>query len=308
MNDEGPRINGGIGFAITRPFLEVVSAEDADFSLIDERKLGLSNSEKSRLIACLKIAKEKYALKHSISVSISGDSITHHGFGRGTAIRLACLESLMLLNGRVASNDDLIRLSGRGGTSGIGIHTYFSGGLVIDLGRKHVGGLHIPSTQVDGAFSKPLLLQQTQMPDWDIGICIPSQIDVLSEEDEKAFFRKVCPILESEAHRAVYYSITGVYAAVRENDKPVFEASIRMLQECAWKRAEREEHGQPLVNLERELYKAGANAVGMSSLGPSLFFLADDIDAVIAKATEALPSCKFIKTKPANSGRVIKHA
>lgn len=308
MQEGGSRINGGIGFAVKAPSLKIIADKADSMSVHDEREQGLSNESEKRLLSILEAAMKRYEITGRASISIIGNATAHHGFGTGTAIRMACLEALLNLNNTEISPDELVALSGRGGTSGIGVYSYFDGGLVVDLGRKNNGTPHVPSSQADGDIAKPLLLQQCTMPEWDVGICIPAHIKALSEEKEKTFFKKTCPISEVEAHKALYYAVAGVYSSVQENDKSAFEHSIREIQTCAWKRAEREEHGEPLLGLERELYKAGANAVGMSSLGPSLFLLADDVDDVFAKAQIALPTCEFIKTKPANSGRIIKYA
>jgi beta-ribofuranosylaminobenzene 5'-phosphate synthase len=308
MQENGLRINGGIGFAAQSPYVNVSAEDSSSFEVKDERGHGFDAKSEKRLLASLGALKEKYEFAQAVSITISGNAYSHYGFGTGTAIRLACLEALMLVNDHPVSKGELIRLSGRGGTSGIGIHTYFHGGLVLDLGRKNDGKAHIPSSQAKGKLSTPLLLQQVAMPEWEIGICIPSHIKALTEKEEKTFFAKTCPIPEAEAHKAMYHAVAGVYAAVQEHDKTVFEASIKALQECAWKKAERQMHGEPLSELESQLYEMGATAVGMSSLGPSLFFLADDMDAVIGKMQDVIPNCEFIKTKPANSGRVINYA
>ena len=305
----GPRVNGGVGFAIQSPCLNVSASISDSMKVLDVRVHGLCKIAEEKLTIFLATVKREFKLDQAVSIIIvEGTSPAHHGFGTGTSIRLACLEALFLLNNQKISDAELVNISGRGGTSGIGIHTYFEGGLVVDLGRKNNGALHTPSSQACESFDAPLLLQQVSMPEWNIGICIPSHIKALTEDEEMIFFKKTCPIPESEAYKAMYYAVAGVYAAVRENDKSSFEASVRALQKCAWKKAERERHGASLFKLEKQLYEAGANAVGMSSLGPSLFFLADDLDAVIVKAQDAFPNCEFIKTKPANSGRLISYA
>lgn len=308
MQAKAPRVNGGVGFSVGAPCLNVNARCSESFWLEDVREHGLDEKAKKRLLTTLEFAKEKHGLNQALSIIISGNAGTHYSFGSGTAIRLACLESLLLLNNCQLNKEEIITLSGRGGTSGIGIHTYYSGGLVVELGRKNEGALHVPSSQAKGDIQKPLLFQQVPMPEWDIGVCIPSHIKALTEEEEKSFFMKTCPIPEAEAHKAMYHAVAGVYAAVMEADKPAFEQSIRVLQECGWKKAEREVHGRALSELEQQLYAMGATAVGMSSLGPSLFFFADDMDAVICKMQKAIPNCQFIKTRPVNSGRVINHA
>lgn len=304
MHDTGLRINGGIGFAIESPSIIIKANTSEQFTIDDRREFGLTNGAKEILIQSLEKAHDSYTLNHKVSIEISGDAVAHHGFGSGTAIRLSCLEALMILNNVELTNSELIRLSGRGGTSGIGVNTYFSGGVILDLGVKNTNSTHKPSSISKNSLS-PFMLQQADMPIWDIGICIPKKIKPLTHEQEIEFFNKTCPISESEAHKALYHSVMGVFASICENDKEGFEYSIRELQECEWKKAERNYHRDTLYDIENILYDAGATTVGMSSLGPSLYFLAADIDEVIELAKERLDDCSFLKTKSSNKGRKI---
>jgi len=249
---------------------------------------------------------DNHGFRKQISVDISGSANIHNGFGTGTSIYLACLEALMLINAHPTNDSALIQSSGRGGTSGIGIRTYFHGGLVVDLGRQSDGKRLQPSSLAEAETCLPLLLQRTTMPDWNIGICIPTHIRSLTSKDEMLFFEETCPIPENECHRAFYHGVAGVFSAVQEQDQVAFQNSVQEIQECEWKRAERAQHGRLLHELENRLYSMGASAVGMSSLGPSLFFLADQIDSSIQKMQLALPNCKFIKCLPNNSGRKIE--
>lgn len=305
MHDTGLRINGGIGFAIESPSITVQAQPSGACVVNDNRKEGLSIEAKDRLLSALKVVRSRYSLELGVRIDINGDAIANHGFGSGTAIRLSSLEALMRINRNELSNNELACLSGRGGTSGIGVNTYFTGGAVIDLGIKNTNSTHRPSSLV-GNITPPLVLQQLDMPNWDIGICIPSNIKPLTKKQEEEFFEKVCPIRESEVHKSLYHSIMGILASIYENDKEAFEYSIREIQKCEWKKTERKFHGDALSEIEDTLYADGALAVGMSSLGPSLYFLANDVSKVIDQAKKDLPNCVFLKTLPCNYGRKIQ--
>ena len=129
MHDTGLRINGGIGFAIDSPSVIIDATSSEQFIINDCRKHGLTNSAKEKLIRSLELAYDSYALNYKISINISGGAIAHHGFGSGTAVRLSCLEALMVLNEVELSNSELVKLSGRGGTSGIGVNGIMVSGL-----------------------------------------------------------------------------------------------------------------------------------------------------------------------------------
>lgn len=305
MHDSGIRINGGIGFAIEFPSITLRATPSLSYVINDTRRLGLSLEAKNRLINRLVAARRQYSLPKAVTIDIGGDAVAGHGFGSGTAVGLSSVEALMCVNGRELSKNELIYLSGRGGTSGIGINTYFSGGAVLDLGIKNSNCSHRPSSAVD-SIVPPLLLQQHDMPCWNFGICIPLNIEPMTKEQEETFFKIVCPIKESEAHKSLYHSVVGVMGAICENDKDAFEYSIRELQKCEWKKAERTFHGGTLQEIEELLYRCGASAVGMSSLGPSLYFLANDVNMVINRTKKILQNCEFVMTTPDNLGRKIQ--
>lgn len=307
MNAGGYRTNGGCGFSIDIPSAVLHFSLSDEWQSIDYRKRPFSKEEDNRLHAVVDNEKRSQNFKNSFKLQIFGDMPTHYGFGSGTAIRLACLEALYLLNKAKPDPQRLIMVSGRGGTSGIGINTYYDGGFVIDLGRKTDAPKHLPSCLSEDRTVLPLLMQRLDMPEWEIGLCLPENITYKSKSDEKDFFQRTCPIASEEVYKTLYEVIYGLYAAVKETDFETFCAALRTIQQCAWKSAERAEYGDNIFDLEKLLYDAGAKAVGMSSLGPSLFFLADNVSDVITKVKSSQTAYHVYKTKPSNSGRVIKH-
>jgi beta-ribofuranosylaminobenzene 5'-phosphate synthase len=307
MNSSGYRINGGVGFALKNPSIKAIVNPASEFSFLDERSNPLQNSEVKRL---RKVIDEVFRLekfKRNVSVVLSGEIKTHSGFGSGTLIRLMCLEGLFLLNKRKYTAQKLVALSKRGGTSGIGIRTYFHGGLVLDIGHKK--GAVVPSSVAERDTRYSLLLASSPMPNWKIGICMPHYINSLSGKKERTFFKKVLPVANSAVNKTLYHSVYGIFGAVKENDKDGFHKAVNEIQKCTWKKSERKLYGKPLKRLEKVLFESGAKCVGMTSLGPILYFLADDVNSVIKKAEAILKNkpCTFIVTEPTNRGRNIEN-
>jgi len=306
MHNGEYRINGGLGFAIADPSCELMSTRATDFSITDQRAIPLVDNELERLVTLLQAEQKRRDLPVATEIIINGNMHAHSGFGSGSAISLACLEALHRLNGSIPSPTELVDASGRGGTSGVGIHSYFSGGCVFDLGRTTDNNAHAPSHQVTA--SRPLLLDQLPMPDWEIGICMPLTILHKSQADERAFFERTCPLPAEAVYETLYHSLFGLYAAIREADRATFCHALRAVQACAWKKAERLEYGTALIEIEQALYANGAEAVGMSSLGPSLFFLADNVAEIVNQMRLARPDCEWLLTRPANHGRELTDA
>lgn len=300
------RMNGGIGFAVKNPCARLVFTKSEKFEIEDLRLKAINFVEQERLSLILEAVCIQNKFDKVFKVSIEGNMLAHSGFGSGTAITLACIEALHLLNDYPIAQDVLVQASGRGGTSGVGIYTYFDGGCVFDLGKPIDNTKHLPSNLVKSRYL-PLLLDQFVMPEWDIGICIPRNIPNKSQTEEQEFFKRACPISSNSVYETTYHTLFGLYAALKENSKSAFCTSLKAIQECTWKKLEREEYGQALMDIETSLYLCGADAVGMSSLGPSLFFLADNVNDVIIKMQALSVDCELFVTQPQNQGRIVKH-
>jgi beta-ribofuranosylaminobenzene 5'-phosphate synthase len=83
----------------------------------------------------------------NVALTILESPPTHVGLGSKTSVSLACIEAACLTLGRQPTPIELISMTGRGGTSGIGINTYFSGGVIADDGhRMETGAKFYPSS------------------------------------------------------------------------------------------------------------------------------------------------------------------
>lgn len=307
MNRDGYRINGGLGFAIRDPAISITALAASDFEIVDRQQRKFGESDLARLQSTLAKICTDFQFSKKIKVEITGEVISHVGFGSSTAIRLSCIEALFILNSHQYTNELLVSLSGRGGTSGIGINTFFRGGFIFDLGRKSTDYVFRPSSLSENRIDLPLVLKSLEMPEWDIGICLPRNIHPKSEREEKEFFEKTCPIEDDQVNETLYHAVYGLVASIIEKDKKAFSDSIKKLQNCEWKKAERSLYGNVLAEIESRLYEHGAAAVGMSSLGPALFFVSDNVSAVISKMKAEDKGLYLIMTIPSNQGRGIKY-
>ena len=138
MSAEGYRRNGGIGFSINKPSMTCVFNPSENFEIFDNRTIPLNKKELSKLIIHLKSLRKKYKCEKVFTCVIEGSIIPHCGFGSSTMLYLSVTEALLRLNGIKYDREQLVRDSGRGGTSGIGINTYFEGGFICDIGIKNI--------------------------------------------------------------------------------------------------------------------------------------------------------------------------
>lgn len=306
MNQGGYRINGGIGLAIAEPTLKLKITNSNHFEFIDKRGLHFSKSQTDRLESKVNSIVSSKQLKNNISVELLDGMRSNSGFGSGTIIRLACLEALHIINDCFYTEDELVKLSGRGGTSGIGIRTYFRGGFVFDIGHKALTS-HTPSSLNENQNHKSLLVDCQSSPTWEFGICIPNDIATLSHEEEVTFFKTVTPIPNEAVYMTLYHVVYGLYASLREHDIESFVNCIKEIQGCTWKMLEKNIYGPRLMEYEKQLYRCGAKAVGMSSLGPTLFFISDNNVSVIRNMAKQYPlrELSLFNSSTINEGRTI---
>jgi beta-ribofuranosylaminobenzene 5'-phosphate synthase len=305
MSDKGYRSNGGIGFFLDRlsTKVKVEVANNNDF--IDNREIPTIKSfpTKTFLVWLNNYLKEN-DIAQKFKITITGNVPSHFGFGLSTSVRMACVEGVYVLIDKNKNRKTLIKQSHRGGTSGIGVHGYFTGGLVLDLG-KNQNTKHIPSRLGESSQHLPLLLAQVPMPKWKIGVLIPYKIPSKTSIQEKEFFDKTCPIDILSVYKTTYDALFGVFASAKSKNFNQFCKAINNLQDTEWKKAEWLLYPE-LVKIKKRLCDFGVQAIGMSSLGPSLYFFSDNIDQIFTLIQESfLGEAEVLLTESNNIGRVI---
>ncbi len=304
MHEGAPRMNGGIGFAIDGPKARIDIVPSNDLLLNDVRPNPMTPAEVNNLALLLKAFCTDRRLERRAQINISGDILTHFGMGSGTSLRLAAIEGLALFNGLHLTKAEIISASKRGGTSGIGINSYFDGGLICDLGRPNIGEEFSPSSAVQ-TNRPPLTLPTITLPEWPILLCIPRRILPKTQNEEIEFFRRTTPLPNTASFETSYVALFGIYAASAEGDYPSFCRSVNDVQHTAWKQAERSEYGEPLAAICEALRVGGADCVGMSSLGPMIFCFASHAQLDTLEQIAADYQCDTFRTAPTNRGREV---
>lgn len=306
MSTEGYRRNGGIGFSINKPSMTCIFNPSEDFAFFDNRTIPLNKEELRKLIIHLKSLRKKYKCKKAFTCVIEGYIIPHCGFGSSTMLYLSVTEAFLRLNGIKYDREQLVKESGRGGTSGIGINTYFEGGFICDIGIKNI---HDQSTITPSSIAKnhqsPLVIYRHNMPQWEMGICILKRVQTLSKQQEISFFKEVKGLEQSEINEILYHTVYGIVAAIEENEQDTFSQAIKNIQSTQWKLLERSNYGDEIEYAERILYQNGAKSVGMSSMGPLLFFTGDDINGIIQRVNTSNLEMECFPVKPNNSPRKL---
>jgi beta-ribofuranosylaminobenzene 5'-phosphate synthase len=214
-----------------------------------------------------------------VHITVHSAPAEHVGLGVGTQLSLAVACALLRLAGvDDGTVTDLGRLAGRGARSGIGIHGFRHGGLIVDGGRK--GGTGIP----------PMVARLAFPVDWSILIVQPDgRRRGLHGADESRAFAQLPPIAGHVTERLCRLVLLELLPALAERDLPAFGAAVSELQAhvgALFAAAQGGPYTSPrATTILAELGRSGFTGIGQSSWGPTLYAFSDRPgDEVLAQA------------------------
>ena len=188
----------------------------------------------------------------------------HVGLGVGTQLGLAVVRLVLKLAGKADPSVELLaELSGRGRRSGIGLHGFFHGGLLVDGGRR------------DDVRPPPLVARLPFPKDWSILIVQPPGIRGRHGPDELQAFATLPPLPDRVTERLCRLVLMGILPAVAEEDLMAFGESLIELQHHVGAAFAPFQEGkyarQDSELLIAELGGLGLVGAGQSSWGPTLY-------------------------------------
>lgn len=280
------RVDGGVGLALRNPFIEMggepADATDATGPL----------SDRARDAAAATV---RELGGDPVHITVTSTYPQHVGLGSGTQAALAAATLAARLNGHDPSIRELARITGRGGTSGIGVAAFESGGLVADGGHSiDAKGGFLPSSASE-ADPAPVV-SRLDFPDWEIAVLLPEGRGAHGET-ERSVFERECPLPAEEADRVSRIVLMMLLPAAAIADFPLFRDAVEKLQKTGFKRRELDRKPRSRA-LAEELRSRGC-AAGMSSFGPAVY--AVHPDGVDADGVDA----EVIRTRASNTGAEV---
>jgi beta-ribofuranosylaminobenzene 5'-phosphate synthase len=188
----------------------------------------------------------------------------HVGLGVGTQLGLGVARLVCELAGHSdPSILELAELSGRGLRSGIGLHGFALGGLIVDGGRAGPEGI-------------PPLLSRLEFPaEWSVLIVLPGQCPGIHGLSEIQAFAELPPSPDSLTDRLCRLVLLGLMPAVVERDLPRFGEVLEEIQQRVGQGFASVQGGTfahaGLEAIADEMRVSGLRGVGQSSWGPTLY-------------------------------------
>ncbi len=277
MGFASQRVFGGVGFALNH------SATVVDFAF-DDRFL-LSGIDRLDKAACIDLTAILERLKNVSGVKPFRARILRHapqhcGFGSKTSLALSLIAGANQLCSLRLCRHKMQILSGRGGASGVGIHSFFEGGVICDGGHRVDPSQAILPSSVNLTGEIPPLLSRLEFPpQWRV-ILLLGTAPVLSGQGEVAFFRQHAPVERQDALENVVSLHHGILPAFATANYRALASALVGLHSCGFKMQELLRCDEPTRRCFVALSALGF-PVGVSSVGPLVYVIVDkdDMDA-----------------------------
>jgi beta-ribofuranosylaminobenzene 5'-phosphate synthase len=260
LNGTLGRIDGSVGLTLDYPSIKINAKKDSRVTISGSTEF--AGKIKSAASAVL----TQYDI-NGVAIDVVQEYPNHVGLGSGTQVALAVGTAISELYGLNLSPTTIAKLTGRGGTSGIGVAAYEFGGFLVDGGHK--GKTDFLPSSASGKFGPGPIIARHDFPDWEIVLAIPN-LRGASDKSEIDVFQTQCPLPLNEVQQLCHVILMEMLPAVVEHDVESFGRSINRVQTLGFKR--REIELQPFcAHLVQFMRENGAIGAGMSSFGPVVY-------------------------------------
>ena len=284
LNGALGRIDGGFGLAIAEP----------NFQIVAERATGIhlpTSVYRDRAATVLERLQKTYPFP-GIRLTFQSEIPMHCGCGSGTQLSLGVAQAVNVLYELGLDVQELARVVGRGGTSGIGVAAFRTGGFIVDGGHRfpEQKSSFLPSSALGDIPPPPVLLRYS-FPEVPLLIVMPNCSRIYGDK-EIELFKTLCPQPEWVAQKLSHILLMQILPALVEGDMPTFGEALNQIQTFGWKRVEIDAQGAELQLTLDFLHDRGAFGAGVSSWGSAICVVGEDIER-LKQDTET-----FLKTLP----------
>jgi beta-ribofuranosylaminobenzene 5'-phosphate synthase len=310
LNGSAGRVDGGVGVALDRPslLLEAERSETLDVTGGDE-------DARRRVRETAATVLGHFGLGSGVSITLRKTFSRHAGLGSGTQLALATAGAICSLYGKTVPAPELARMTGRGGTSGIGSACFASGGFILDGGHRFgsPGGKQAfsPSSASREIPPAPVISRLAFPEDWRLLLVIPEIPSGASGGRERDIFSQYCPVPLDEVREICHEVLMRMLPGIAGHDLDLFAASVNRIQEIGFKRVEHSLQPPLVSTIMEAMQSAGAACAGMSSFGPTLFAVGDTGMAAIEQAARGVlkdVGGEVLQTGARNTGAEIRAA
>lgn len=312
MNGSYGRLDGGIGLTIQDPNLCIYGENSEKGIAVDFNDDFIFNDDikkeyTKKITQAAQNVMNYYDVDEGFYFRVDKAFPSHSGLGSGTQIALSAGKLITEFIGEESNGYSLGKITGRGGTSGIGVFAFDYGGFIVDGGHsKKDKNSFLPSSASKA--SPPQLFGRYEFPEeWGVLLVILKSDVSVNGQKEVNIFQEYCPIDRNEVELYSHLIFMNLIPFLLEKDLPCFGNIINKIQTIGFKNIEVKLQSDNIRQLMKKLTDIGAYAVGMSSFGPTVYSFYDKTNKHIVDEIKDYVGDDgiVITTKAQNHGHVL---
>ncbi len=289
-----PRQFGGCGFAVDGLYTHVKASPASRTSLRPSKYIDISERTTQDIKKVLHLTDEAFG---KASVRIKTMPPEHRGFGSKTSILLSVASAVYgCYYGQTNDFEAIVRLTNRGGASGVGVNTFWHGGFVRDAGHLVEPGkrLFLPSA-ASTPLSSPPLISHFYMPDnWYVHLYTNTNAKSIEGEREVEFFKKITPLPDIDIYKTISVIDHGICPAIKERDIVQLGHAVSELNQTGMKKHEVKIQPPGSIEFLKQAWQANLPA-GVSSFGPTIYIIDKKNRSNLATIREIASKCNGVK-------------
>lgn len=263
-----PRAYGGAGVMVDGPVTTVTASASKRWGI--DSAIPLDNRTTIDIRAALQRLSQ-YTHGRTAMIVIENHPRAHIGLGTKTSLILSTLVATCAALGISLDVPTIQHLSGRGGTSGIGLHGFFRGGFIADSGHTQADVPRLGPSSSRRPERLPLLSVRLAISlRWVFDLLVPEGT-VRHGRSEAKFFAANLPLPCAEIRRAIVSLYHGIVPAVASGDIASLREALAEFHRLGFKARELINQTAQVRRVYRRLRAVPDVAVGLSSLGPLIY-------------------------------------
>jgi beta-RFAP synthase len=293
---------GGVGLMVCRPGIELAAEPAAAWSAegpLAERALALARQ------AAEALAQERPGVSRSpLRLRVLQAAAEHTGLGTGTQLGMAAARIVAAAWGVEAGAAEWARWSGRGLRSGLGVHGFAQGGLLVEAGKRSAQGL------------APLAARAGFPEEWRVVLALPAAQGLHGVAEREAFAHLAeGPGGLAHTEALCRLALLGLVPAAAEHDLGAFGAALYDFNRRSGEMFGAVQGGlyatAEVAALAEFVRAQGVPGVGQSSWGPAVFAVLADADRaehLARRLGQAFGLAQVIVTPACNHGASVQTA
>lgn len=263
------RLFGGSGISIEGPRTVVTAQNSPKWSVTFTS--GLSPSERCHQDLDQLLRRLDTVIK-PVSLTVISCAPEHMGLGSKTSLLLSVTTASLVAREALDHPTTAIHLTERGGTSGIGVNSFWTGGLITDAGHptKDNDRLFAPSSRRKPKKAPPVLARVKMPSTWEVHLFYDAQYSPIEGIKEQEIFSNSMPFEDLQNFSVLAAIYHGVLPAVLEKDINTLSTALRDLNGHGMKAVEVSYQTKKTQAFLEQAWKQGL-ACGLSSFGPIVY-------------------------------------